>query len=138
MDESVVYRRKISRWGSSGDGSIPAALYLDGLIIYVPTEGDETGYPFFPSTPYRWIIECMELRTGKLEDGYEYPVYYMLKQCTKRIEHIMVNNDTKIYEDAEYLPDCVLSTGDLGSLIEYHGILYNRQTEGSMSIYIRQ
>lgn len=43
---------------------------LDGLTIYVPQVGDQAGYHFFPSTPYRWVIECIELRTGKLEDGF--------------------------------------------------------------------
>lgn len=44
---------------------------LDGLILYVPQPGeDQTGYHFFPSTPYTWILERIELRTGKLEDGF--------------------------------------------------------------------
>lgn len=43
---------------------------LEGLILYVPTEGDQAGYHFFPSTPYMWIVERIELRTGNLEDGF--------------------------------------------------------------------
>ncbi|MCI9321324.1 MAG: hypothetical protein HFH05_14860 [Lachnospiraceae bacterium] len=43
---------------------------LDGLIIYVPQSGDAAGYHFFPSTPYLWMLERIELRTGRLEDGF--------------------------------------------------------------------
>lgn len=43
---------------------------LDGIIIYVPEEGAEVGYHFFPSTPYMWMLNRIELRTGRLEDGF--------------------------------------------------------------------
>jgi len=45
-------------------------VQLDGLIIYVPQSGDQAGYHFFPSTPYMWMLERIELRTGRLEDGF--------------------------------------------------------------------
>lgn len=46
-------------------------VQLDGIIIYVPQPPeDEVGYHFFPSTQYTWILERIELRTGRLEDGF--------------------------------------------------------------------
>lgn len=80
--------------------------------------------------------ERIGLKTG--EDAYQYPVYYMLKNSVKRIENVMVGNETAKYEDAAYIPDCILSTDDLGPVVEYHGSLYNKLTEGSLSVYAKQ
>lgn len=73
-----------------------------------------------------------------MEDDYEYPIYYMLKRSADRIRHIMVSNETSVYEDIEYVPECIISTIDLGNSTTYHDILYNRQTEGILNVYIMQ
>lgn len=80
--------------------------------------------------------ERIGLKTG--EDAYQYPVYYMLKNSVERIENIMVGNETAKYEDVAYIPECILATDDLGPVVEYHGNLYNKLTEGSLSVYAKQ
>ena len=76
------------------------------------------------------------LKTG---DEYEYPIYYDIKYSVERIENVMVDNETKIYEDVQYVPDCILSTGDLGIQVEFHGGLYDKWREwGSITVYLKQ
>lgn len=73
------------------------------------------------------------------EDDYEYPIRYMLKHSTRQIKHVMVDNVTGKYEDAEYVPDCILSSSDLGAVVEYHGSMYGKYQEWkSITVYMKQ
>ncbi len=42
----------------------------ENMEIYVPDGSDSIGYYFFPSTPNEARLESIELRTGKLADGF--------------------------------------------------------------------
>ena len=33
----------------------------------------------------------------------------MIEDCTKRIEHVNVNNETSIYEDRSFIPECIVT-----------------------------
>lgn len=71
------------------------------------------------------------------EDSYEYPIWYELKYSAKRIEHVMVCNDTKKYEDETFIPECILSSDDFGAFLEYHGAQYDKWMEGSLNAYMK-
>lgn len=47
---------------------------IGGLQIYIPETGDQTGYYDFPSTPYKSVLEQIELRGGSFSEGFRpYP-----------------------------------------------------------------
>lgn len=43
---------------------------LEGERIYLPTEGDRTGYHAFPATPYSARLNVIEKRGENIEDGF--------------------------------------------------------------------
>lgn len=64
------------------------------------------------------------------EDSYEYPICAMLNNV-ERIEHISIYNESAVYEDMDYVPECVLVSGgavDIGKqdTIEVHGAVYEK------------
>lgn len=71
-------------------------------------------------------------------DRYEYPIWQMTKHDVEEIRHISVNNETSRYEDASYVPDCILATSDLGDEIEFNGNSYTLKYEGGgiICVYI--
>lgn len=44
-------------------------------------------------------------------DDYEYPVWMMLDG--QRIEHVLVDNESSVYADADFTPDCIIWFGTL-------------------------
>lgn len=47
-----------------------SVIAWENMEIYVPVGSDCIGYHFFPSTPNAPRLDSIELRTGKLEDGF--------------------------------------------------------------------
>ncbi|HBV84495.1 MAG TPA: hypothetical protein DEB74_17215 [Lachnospiraceae bacterium] len=43
---------------------------MNGIIIYCPEEGQITGYDYFPSSSYDYMIQLTELRGTTLKDGF--------------------------------------------------------------------
>lgn len=43
---------------------------MNGVTVYSPTKGDVTGYKYFPSSTYDFMIQCTELRGETLKDGF--------------------------------------------------------------------
>lgn len=71
-------------------------------------------------------------------DAYEYPIQYMLKYNVDRIEHIMVDNETAIYEDISFVPDCILTTSDMGVAMEVHEEDYEKVLHGEyLNVYVK-
>lgn len=50
------------------------------------------------------------LRLVKADD-FEYPFWRMLDGC--RLEHVQVKNETAVYADADFVPDCIIWFGTL-------------------------
>lgn len=72
-------------------------------------------------------------------DSYEYPIFYMLKNKVKRIEHILVTNESCKYEDMLYEPDCVLTTNISEDTIEIHNNSYEKVMDGEeIKVYIKK
>lgn len=42
----------------------------NGIVIYCPEEGQITGYDYFPSSSYDYMIQLTELRGNTLKDGF--------------------------------------------------------------------
>lgn len=43
---------------------------MNGITIYNPKEGETTGYNYFPSSSYDYMIQCTELRGNTIHDGF--------------------------------------------------------------------
>lgn len=49
----------------------PMAEYnMNGITVYCPAQGQITGYQYFPSSSYSYMINCTELRGSSLRDGF--------------------------------------------------------------------
>lgn len=58
-------------------------------------------------------------------DSYEYPFWKMLEDSIERFEHVCVTNETEIYDDADFFPDCIISVDvEVTDIIEYHNVSY--------------
>lgn len=47
------------------------------------------------------------------ENDYEYPLWYVLKDTGVRIEHVLVKNESSVYIDEDFVPDCIIWIGQL-------------------------
>lgn len=53
-------------------------------------------------------------------DSYEYPLYCMLQEQIDNFNHVCVENETKIFEDKLFVPECIITVDvDKGSTINY-------------------
>lgn len=70
-------------------------------------------------------------------DDYEYPLWQMLCGQVERMEHIGVTNESMIYEDLTFHPDCIIWLGSKPEMpYEYHGIIYEECTEYQEGHYL--
>ena len=53
------------------------------------------------------------------QDSYEYPVWQALKGHVGEIRHVLVENESSVYEIADFMPDAILSSTDHGEVVEY-------------------
>ena len=68
-------------------------------------------------------------------DSYEYPIQYLLQDSVEKLQHIMVDNPTAQYEDAEFLPDGIITTEKLGDTILYKNKRYHLVTSETQINY---
>lgn len=47
------------------------------------------------------------------EDNYEYPLWKMLPDSSYQLEHVMVDNQSAVYADTSYQPECIIWLGAL-------------------------
>lgn len=73
--------------------------------FYICGEGNANNYRDIANEIQKQGYHNIGLLTGI--DTFEYPLWYLLNDYTCRIEHISVNNMTKVYEDEEFIPDCI-------------------------------
>ncbi len=81
---------------------------------------------------YQKSVELIKNRgydtLGVIDDFiYEYPLWVMLDGIISHIENVNVTNETKVLEDMNYFPDCVLYIGleeKAGETITVHGTEY--------------
>ena len=70
-------------------------------------------------------------------DSYEYPMWKMTEGFIERIEHVCVDNETAVYEDESFVPDCIVSVDvETGDEIDCAGNTYKlvKDTDG-MKLY---
>ncbi len=63
-------------------------------------------------------------------DSYEYPFWKMLEGTLLRFEHVCVENETRIYADEDFQPDCIIMVDVEGDqTIECRNTTYTLSTE---------
>lgn len=68
-------------------------------------------------------------------DDFEYPFWEILDGC--RLEHVLVNNDTAVYADESFVPDCIIWFGSQPEEpVEIGGRTYDRWTEFGCRQYL--
>ncbi len=67
-------------------------------------------------------------------DDYEYPLWMMVDGC--RMEHINVENESAIYTDTEFTPDCVIWFGSLPEEVVVNGRVYASVTDFGEKYYL--
>ncbi len=67
-------------------------------------------------------------------DDYEYPLWMMTDGC--RLEHINVDNESAIYADQEFTPDCILWFGSEPENVTVNGREYGEVTDFGESYYL--
>lgn len=60
-----------------------------------------------------------------LENHYEYPLIKMLEDDIEKFEHVGVSEETLMYEDSNYIPDCIFVNGQyIQDTFTYHNTKY--------------
>ena len=58
-------------------------------------------------------------------DSYEYPLWKLLPEGVERFEHVCVVNETSIYDDENFVPECIIAVDrETEQKISYHGYDY--------------
>lgn len=71
------------------------------------------------------------------ENSYEYPLWALLSDMNIIINGITVENETSIYEDADFIPDCIFVDKEVGiEEYEYHRINYVHINVGDDYTYL--
>lgn len=59
------------------------------------------------------------------EDSYEYPLWKMMEGSISRFEHVCVMNETEIYDDVDFIPECIIVVNvEVEDMIKYHNTDY--------------
>lgn len=65
-------------------------------------------------------------------DSYEYPLWKKMEGFIDRFEHVCVANETEVFEDRNYVPQCIIVVdAESGNMIEYHNISYELTMDAS-------
>lgn len=68
-------------------------------------------------------------------DDFEYPFWEIVDGC--RLEHVLVNNETAVYADENFVPDCIIWFGGLPEEpVKIGDRIYNKSTEFGNGQYL--
>lgn len=74
------------------------------------------------------------------QDSYEYPIWQALNGHTGEIRHILVENESSVYEKEGFFPDAIISSVDKGEKIEYNSDIYLKsagiENGGELSLFL--
>ena len=156
---------QIQEWCADEDSikivSVKSIIYLlcifefTGVILYhgniaISSQRKEGSYYMLGSNIYEEYGEITDIINGMScdnvglmigEDTWEYPYWVQLRG--KRIEHVNVKNDTSIYEDVGFVPECIILDDyeGLENGVMCHGIKYSKVYESDgkrISLWTKQ
>lgn len=59
------------------------------------------------------------------EDHYEYPFWVLLNDSVVRMEHVNVKNESSVYTDSDFSPECIIMIGPLTEAYTLNGREYS-------------
>ena len=156
---------QIQEWCADEDSirfvSVKSIIYLlcifefTGVMLYhgniaISSQRKEGSYYMLGSNIYEEYGEITDIINGMScdnvglmigEDTWEYPYWVQLRG--KRIEHVNVKNDTSIYEDVGFVPECIILDDYEGpeNGVMCHGIKYSKVYESDgkrISLWTKQ
>lgn len=100
------------------------AARWDELAVYAPLVDEIKSHEY----------DEVGLRLLKADD-FEYPFWEMLDGC--RLEHVLVNNETAVYADESFVPDCIIWFGNPPEEpVKIGDTIYNKRTEFGNKQYL--
>ncbi|MDE7246697.1 MAG: hypothetical protein K2N43_02285 [Lachnospiraceae bacterium] len=144
-------RRRLLRWGITGVVSLLCIVEILGLSRHHfeiwKDHARTRPYSYFTA---RWDELAVyapltdEIKSQGYEsvglyllkaDDFEYPLWEMLDGC--HLEHIQVKNESAVYADAAFVPDCIIWFGALPEeAVEINGNFYGQVTEFGRKQYL--
>lgn len=127
MELLSLSRYHFNVWKNRGARSRPYGYFVarwDEMAVYAPLADaiKAQGY------------ETVGLRLLKADD-FEYPLWAMLDGC--HLEHVLVSNESAVYADASFVPDCIIWFGALPEdVVEVNGRSYSQVTEFGEKQYL--
>lgn len=90
---------------------------------------------------YKEVCGLLSDKTGNIGlilggDTYEYPLWQQLKDSDVQLRHIMVQNESAQYEEADFNPEWIISSFVFEKGLEYHGEKYDLQEECKDNSYL--
>ncbi|MFI3175916.1 MAG: glycosyltransferase family 39 protein [Eubacteriales bacterium] len=139
IQQCIASRREVVHRSIIGILVVVSGLFFADQVVYSYEDGptyEISGY-FTMGQPYL-LGEYIELEEYVsqmgyetygilMKDGmYEYPLWRAIDNQESEIRHIMVESTLSQYEDASYIPDCIIITkkGVMESTITYNGTEY--------------
>lgn len=70
-------------------------------------------------------------------DTYEYPIWKILEGQAEQIEHVNVSNESLIYDDGSFIPDCVIWIGNVPETVfSWNGQVFSHLMEAEEGYYL--
>lgn len=144
-------KRKPFRWGMIGAVSFLCVMEVINLSHYHydiwKNQARTRPYSYFAArwdelavyAPLTDAIKSQRYESVGLyllkADDFEYPLWEMLDGC--RLKHIQVKNETAVYADDSFTPDCIIWFGSLPEKeIEINGKTFDQVTEFGEKQYL--
>lgn len=106
-------------------------------VEYFHNHGEECYYVFDDIVHYFYNNHYKNIGLLTNEISFEYPLWAMLLDENITIKHINVNNSTSIYENSEFIPDCIFVNGRYPEeVFSYHDVEYHKSEIGDDNFYL--
>lgn len=106
-------------------------------VEYFHNHGEDSYYVYDDIVHYIYDNNYQNIGLLTFEVTFEYPLWAMLLDKNVTIKHVNVQNQTQIYEDMDFIPDCLIVNGRWPKEdVTCHGIEYHRIDVGDDSIYL--
>lgn len=122
------------------------AIYHRNMCTRYKADRRPTGYYVNRTTeqvPYGIICQAI-LDSGYKKiglsigsDTYEYPIWKILEGQAEQIEHVNVSNESLIYDDNSFIPECVIWIGNAPQTVfSWHGQAFSQVIEAEEGYYL--
>ncbi|TLU88869.1 glycosyltransferase family 39 protein [Dyadobacter sediminis] len=109
-------------------------------ILYSSPEKIIWGDNWIEIQSLKYFVDSLQARKigfDFTEASLDYGYQYILRAPERHFEHIAVRNASSKLENPAFVPDCIISEHDEGSVFSYHGKIYFKKWSGTFRwIYV--